>query len=200
MVLYVSASAVDRQELASIYADRLATDLGLDSSQAATVRSTIELRITEVREAGMGGPPNPRQGRLQLQPAEQSVRDDLATLLSEEQLGRLDSLRLRILPQRRLLELNDRLDLTAEQVDKIDIILAVHRDRVESLRMNQSGRPNEHMETMRRMSEEADSQIEDLLDNEQKKEFKKMNEEREKEMRERRPRRGDRGGFGGRRP
>ncbi|MBI2840478.1 MAG: hypothetical protein HYX75_19335 [Acidobacteria bacterium] len=82
--------------------------------------------------------------------------------------------------EERLRHLKEGLELTTEQIKLVDQVLAATDKKVGELRKNGIGDPRSYMEAMKKIFDEEDAKIEQILTDVQKTTFAKMKEEREK--------------------
>jgi len=89
----------------------------------------------------------------------------------------------RMSPQERVKALTERLNLTKDQASQIEKIYIQAQDQMK--KMNEGG--NADRTTMRKMMEDTQTKVNNVLDDKQKVEFKKMQDERRQGMQNRKP-------------
>jgi Spy/CpxP family protein refolding chaperone len=89
----------------------------------------------------------------------------------------------RMSPQERVKALTERLSLTKDQAAQIEKIYIQAQDQMK--KMNEDGKTDRT--AMRKMMEDTQTQVNNVLDDKQKVEFKKMQDERRKGMQGQKP-------------
>ena len=89
----------------------------------------------------------------------------------------------RLTPQERVKALTERLNLTKDQATQIEQIYIKAQDQMKQ--MNTDGKPDRS--AMRKMMQDTQTQVTNVLDDKQKVEFQKMQDERRQGMQNRKP-------------
>jgi len=202
LLLSGTASALGLDSLVQLRTAALTEELSLSAEQAAKVQSVVSTCTGELLALASEKSDEPRKARDAYNSLESKAHDEVTALLDDKQKSQMDDLTHTILPEPRLLVLNEKLDLTSEQVTGIEKVLRTYRVQMperESGGEREGGGPRERMQQMQDNLKKQDSEIEKLLTKEQKKIYDKLKKERQEQMPKFRD--GDRGpGGGGRRP
>jgi len=89
----------------------------------------------------------------------------------------------RLTPQERVKALTERLNLTKDQAVQIEQIYVKAQDQMKQ--MNTDGKPDRS--AMRKMMQDTQTQVTNVLDDKQKVEFQKMQDERKQGMQNKKP-------------
>lgn len=168
----------------------LAGQLDLEDAQKAQLTAILtedERAVAARREALRGDPEAIREWRREHR-GEVDRRID--AILTPDQQTRFADLRASRPEDPRLMEMQERLNLSGEQVSAIAPIMERTRERMDELRDGPRGR--EMFEAMRNLRESEQRAVMAQLDDGQKKEYEKIIEEQREAMRDRRG--GRRGG------
>jgi hypothetical protein len=198
MLLGATAWALSNDGMVDIYTNRLTTELGLSDQQTADVRAIMNTEIGKLRGIALKGG-TPQRGKMQeVRELTDRTSKEIGEKLNDQQREKLTALAVPILPEMRLLELNDRLDLSATQVSQIDAILAANRLQRPPQAERNPGNREEFFKQMQENRAKTDTAIENVLTDQQKPIFEKMKQEQQEQMQQRRGNRPGGGGhFGG---
>ncbi len=185
MLIAGPANAIGIADLARIQADKLSSMLSLSEKQTAEVSELIRAQILKLQVSEDMSSDNRREMMAEIRSIETDTRESIRGVLDDNQAQMLAEMRGSILPQPRMLNLNEHLDLNESQYIAIDSILTSYRERMEP----RSEDRREMREQMRKMNDE----ITELLTDEQKQKYEKLMDARRDEMRDQSGRR-DRGG------
>jgi Spy/CpxP family protein refolding chaperone len=81
------------------------------------------------------------------------------------------------LPGANLPQLKEMLDLSEDQIAKIENIMDAMQDKIDSLQDKIDKMQHENMDSMKKIKDEGDNQIEKVLTDSQKKKFERMKKE-----------------------
>jgi protein CpxP len=187
---WAGEAKVDSQRV-EIRLSRLQQELKLTTDQAGRVRSILlaaeELKVID-RDRYKA---DPKALTAAAQERGTRVDEQINEVLTEEQRPIYESLwrQDQKEPWRQMAqELEERLILTAEQMAKVNSILAVQHSQMARMRPDGAGQRGSRGETqtreqsMRRLRDDTDKKIEAILTDQQKKEFGKYKKERQDEM------------------
>lgn len=160
-------------------------ELKLSDEQASkieTILKTSEKQLQEARQQNQGD-------RRALQSAfrEQKEWQDeqIGKILTPEQQKEYAELKKKDIRDPQVLELVERLKLSDQQVEQVREIMDNFQTAMQEQRQGTMDRQGRR-EAMMKLRAESDAQIENILTEEQKKEFKKYKSERDEQMRQNR--------------
>jgi hypothetical protein len=202
-----SALAISRNGLANLYAARCEANAGLSKQLHDSVVKIFDRQIGRMAAVNQLKGTDRKKRPAEIRTITSETQTSLAAMVDSANRARLTNPVAPLLPTPRLLELNDQLDLSAEQVGKIETILkdaGPEMQRPEPPDMKPGERPSGgemregmekmrgQMEKMRAQQKTTDAAIEGVLTVDQKRVYQKIKKEREENM----PGRGP-GGPGG---
>ncbi len=185
LALTMSALAVEHDLLVSRQVDKLTGDLSLTAEQAESIRTILTEQVETALSGEKQSPPDQQQPGNR--GSGKDVRKKIHALLNEDQQTAFRELDYQIVPSRRLLELNERLDLDEDQVVLIEEILATTRGERRAMQPEGADKTGGDREAMKQMHDQQDSQIEEILTDDQKALFAQMKEERKQRKGDNRP-------------
>ncbi len=204
IVLSAGVMAAGIDDLAQWRFEHIDAKLDLTAEQKTKVKDILTAGIIKLEQVVIAHNDDPRSARGEIKDIEDDVSDDIEILLTDEQNDIFDDLEEPILPRMMLIHLYDRLDLTLEQVDEINRIVAAYADVAEPGRgggarigggfggIGSGGKLDDRMARVN----EYHRQIKDVLTDQQSDEYDKMVAERRTKMMQNRPQGRGMGGGG----
>jgi hypothetical protein len=166
--------------------------LELTDDQTANIKQILldaEKQAEQDRDLNKG---NPRALIAAARERREMTDRQIENMLTEVQKIKYQELRKNIITDDRTSMLVERLKLSDEQALQVQTILIREQEQMEKLRNSSSDRKEKFSE-MRSIREDTDKQIEQLLTEEQKKEYEQLIEGRQEQMKEQRGKRGRKG-------
>ncbi len=196
-----TALAVSQEQLVEMRVEHLRGQLQLTDEQADTARVVIARYVGQLQ--GQGGRPTPDPQDRQALPGklEAEVRERIGATLNESQREQLAGFEGCIVPDRQLLQLNSRLNLTEKQVPVVEEILGIYRAEIQAAMNKRDSDRRGMMGGMREIMDRQDESLKAVLSKDQAKELEKFRDEQRQQMQQRPDRRPDgaerpRGGGG----
>lgn len=160
--------------------------LDLTPTQIQAIETILADGMTRLRDMVDNPDDDRRAARKALRDMEQSVREQVSDVLDDNQRELLEEAGIRLLPSTTLVELDNRLDLSPEQIGFIEEILMAAQEEIRRARDEQGDGQRFDRERMMEMRERRDADIADMLNESQLSEYEKMLEERMVRMEARR--------------
>lgn len=182
MALSTTAWCLSQDAMVDLYTKRLISELTLSDQQTQEVRAILNTQIGKLRAIALDKDTRPREKMQDIRTLTEKTTSEISGKLDDQQKQKLNDLAAPLLPQFRLLQLDDRLNLSAEQVTQIDEILAANSMQ----RLPQGERGSSNREDFRKQMQEnrekMDTAIENVLTDEQKEIYAKMRQEQQEQM------------------
>jgi hypothetical protein len=179
LVLVSAALGMSRKEVIDMQTTHLVEPLKLTAGQTESVRAIITRALGKLQQ--LSG--DPRESRQRADDLDRAVREQISAQLSEDQKVKLFDLRESVLPDPQMLTLNDRLDLTPAQYERITRIRASYRAQMQSMRGGSSGDRQGMGQQMQTLMEQQSAEIRAVLTDKQKAEYDRLREEQQQQRR-----------------
>ncbi len=205
------ALAISRNGLANLYATRCAVNAGIQKQWHDSVVKIFDRQIGKMAAVNQLKGSDRKKRPAEIRSITAETQTVLVALVDSASRSRITSSPAPLLPTPRLLELNEQLDLSADQVGKIEVILKESGPEMQAPelpamrpgeqpggadRREEMERMRGQMGKMREQQKAADAAIEQVLTADQKRVYQKIKKEREDFM----PSRGPGGPGGGGEP
>lgn len=186
MALSATAWSLSQDALVDMYTRRLTTELELSDQQTQEVHAILNTEIGKLRTVALNKDTRPRDRMQEIRGLTQTTSTEIAEKLDDQQKQKLTNLAMPLLPDVRLLQLDDRLDLSSTQVSQIEDILAANRSQRMQPRERGSLNRDDFRKQMQENMEKTDAAIEKVLTDQQKQTYEKMKQEQRDQMQQRR--------------
>lgn len=154
--------------------DRLDQKLELTDEQEKELRKIYETKHAEMRDIR-------KRMHKQMRETRQEMKAEFERVLDDEQEDTFKEMRRarhEKRAERRIERMKENLDLTDEQVGKIDEIFEETRSKIQAVRDDESLSENERRDKVRSLFFGAKDQVTDVLDEAQREKFEKMRRDR----------------------
>ena len=181
LILQGLVYAIGVDDLARIQADKLVSRLDLTDEQIEQAKGLIRSQILKMQVAEDMESDDPREVMENMRSINSDLQKNIKEILTDEQSEALESERVSVLLSRRMIQMNEELDLTATQYVAIDSIFSSMRSEggPPSGERGGSGPPFGDRDGMRKKMEEMNNAIMELLTEEQQEKYEEMLEERQ---------------------
>lgn len=182
MALSATAWSLSQEALVDMYTRRLTTELKLSDQQTQEVRAILNTEIGKLRTIALNKDTRPREKMQDVREVTQNTTTEVSGKLDDQQKERLTNLAMPLLPDVRLLQLDDRLELSSTQVTQIEDILAANRSQRTQQGERGSFNRDDFRKQMQENMERTDAAIEKVLTDQQKETYQKMKQEQREQM------------------
>ncbi|MCP4569254.1 MAG: hypothetical protein GY841_16895 [FCB group bacterium] len=170
--------AVEPTALADAQVMSMSRDLGLSQEQEVKSLTIVSEHLTQMLEKLNTAGNDPRSTRDMIRSIEKEAKKQIVDLLTEEQRAAFKQAKYKLLPSPRILELNERLDLTMTQVEQIELVLNEYRPEKDKSKRESENAPKQPRKEMEKHGKERDAKILEILTDEQKEIFQDMKKKR----------------------
>ncbi len=188
LALGSSALGITPDEIASLRTEKLTEKLQLSADQAGQAQGIMVEVVGKLEKLVTDTSGDRRQMRDAVRALEMDARTRIADALSDEQHDSLFQMRRGILPELRMIELNQRLDLTSEQFAGIERIMESFRERMPRPGRGKPGASQQTRDERKALMDRQDSEIKALLTDTQRDSFAQMKRKPDKPRGDRKPR------------
>ena len=182
MALSATAWSLSQDALVDMYTRRLTTELKLSDQQIQEVHAILNTEIGKLRTIALNKDTRPREKMQDVREVTQNTTTEISGKLDDQQKERLTNLAMPLLPDVRLLQLDDRLELSSTQVTQIEDILAANRSQRTQQGERGSFNRDDFRKQMQENMERTDAAIEKVLTDPQKETYQKMKQEQRDQM------------------
>jgi len=182
MALSATAWSLSQDALVDMYTRRLTTELKLSDQQTQEVRAILSTDIGKLKTIALNKETRPRERMQDIRALAQTATTEISGKLDDQQKERLTNLAMPLLPDVRLLQLDDRLDLSSTQATQIEDILTANRPQRPQQGERSSLNRDEFRKQMQENMEKTDAAIEKVLTDQQKQTYEKMKQEQREQM------------------
>lgn len=182
LITAVSAKANDFVEQR---VKKLQSELNLSEEQTGQVRQVLAYNYEQAQKEREENQGNPEALMNAAKARQEMTARQIKNMLTAEQYEKYQEISKNAVVDNAVLRLKERLNLTDEQTELVEAIMASTRDEMRKLHESGSGDRRQSMMQGRQIMENQDKQIEALLTDAQKKIYEEVKKERREEMRKR---------------
>ncbi len=200
VLILFAGSVYSQQKVDDSIIERIQKNLELTKEQSGELQTILQNAGNEANHIRELNRRDPEAIKAAMADLRERTNQQIENILTPEQLKKYQEMKsnlqfFREARDNRLEELQKRLNLSDEQVSKIEPIMAAAREKMQELRQNSSGDRQEMRSGMQAIFQERDQKIKEILTDAQKAEYDKYLQEQREQMRQQRGQR-----PGGKRP